>query len=233
MAVYNLLNGEDPVLLRECSPVARFDETVGQLLTDLADTMRHHCGIGLAAPQIGVSLQACVVDIGEGVIELVNPRIVGMEGRQTRGESCLSFPGVALELARPETVIVEAKDRYANDIRLEATGALARALCHEIDHLNGILFCDHLSEMELLRQCFLQADGGSFMLETGNPQKRDMKLAADMIADAAWKLELALELLQDHSGHLAGGDERDLDRLSMIAKRVKKTADEWERKLQV
>lgn len=108
----------------------------------MKDTMYEANGIGLAAPQVGVLKRAVVIDIGEGAIELVNPEIEQVEGNAVDVEGCLSVPNVWGEVERPQKVIVKAQDRFGNEFRLEAEGLLARAVCHEIDHLDGILFVD-------------------------------------------------------------------------------------------
>lgn len=222
MTVRTIITGEQPVLRTQCQEINEFSESVAQLLTDLADTQRHHRGVGLAAPQIGVSLQAAVVDIGEGVIELINPRVTHTEGSQNCVESCLSFPSTVLQLTRPQKVTVEAQNRQGETFQLEAEGTLSRVLCHEIDHLNGILFFDHLSEEDFFTQMFNQV-AGSTEPATANStgplteeekQQQDMRMATDMMADAAWKLELAAELMQEYPKYAKGSAIKKLRKLT-------------------
>ena len=111
----------------------------------MAETMYHADGIGLAAPQVGVLKRIIVIDIGDGLIELINPTIIFEEGEQFEAEGCLSVPGLAGRVKRPSHVIVEGLDRHGEEVEIEGFGLLARALCHEIDHLDGILFIDKAS----------------------------------------------------------------------------------------
>ena len=112
------------------------------LLDDMIDTMKEANGVGLAAPQVGILRRVVVIDVGDGIIELINPEIIHSEGEQIETEGCLSVPGKMAEVKRPSKVIVEAQNRKGEIIRIEGEDVLARALCHEIDHLNGILFVD-------------------------------------------------------------------------------------------
>ncbi|WPX09751.1 peptide deformylase [Anaerocellum danielii] len=142
MALRKIRTYEDEVLRKKSKVVEKFDQRLCQLLDDMKDTMYEANGIGLAAPQVGVLKRAVVIDIGEGTIELVNPQIEHSEGSAVDVEGCLSVPNVWGEVERPQKVIVKAQDRFGNEFRLEADGLLARAVCHEIDHLDGILFVD-------------------------------------------------------------------------------------------
>ena len=117
------------------------------LLDDMHDTMYNADGVGLAAPQVGILRCALVIDIGEGLIELVNPKIIMKSGEQHEQEGCLSCPGEYGITVRPKYVKVKGQDRFGNDVTYEGSDLLARALCHEIGHLNGVLFKAHVTEM--------------------------------------------------------------------------------------
>lgn len=234
MAVRTVITGEDPVLRTACSTISTFDESVERLLTDLQDTMRHHHGVGLSAPQIGESLRALVADIGEGVVALLNPTIVSASGSQTSVESCLSFPRVTLELTRPDIIHVQAQDRYGREIHLQARGLLARVLCHEIDHLDGVLFFDHLSDEEFYLQFFRQVAGSSptkkgtaAAASAGHEQSQDMQLVFDMLADAVWKIELSLDLLRQHSD-LMNMQTEHFTELANLANQLGHVSKRWE-----
>ena len=136
----------DPVLRRRARRVDRFDRRLKMLLEDMADTMYEADGVGLAAPQVGVSRRCVVIDIGEGLIELVNPELVESEGEVVDAEGCLSIPGRRCTVARPERVRVRGQDRRGKPVEIEGEGLLARALCHEMDHLEGILYIDKMIE---------------------------------------------------------------------------------------
>lgn len=137
-----MIYGKDDVLRKESKPVEKIDERILQLLDDMAETMRHADGVGIAAPQVGILRRVVVIDVGEGLIELINPEILETSGQQQGTEGCLSIPGVRGEVIRPEKVRVKALNRKGEPIEITGTGLLARALCHEIDHLDGILFID-------------------------------------------------------------------------------------------
>ena len=148
MAIRNILvvETDDAALRRHARKVEKFDDRLGALLTDMAETMRAGDGAGLAAPQVGVLKRCCVVDVGEGLIELVNPEIVSSEGEVTVIEGCLSVPERAGRVVRPEKVKVKAQDRRGEPFEIEGEGMLAVCLCHEIDHLDGILYTDKMIE---------------------------------------------------------------------------------------
>jgi peptide deformylase len=138
-----------PGLHQPAAPVTAFDSSLSTLIDDMIDTMYAAPGIGLAAPQIGVPLRVCVIDLTSGkrggeVITLVNPEFVSQEGLQLEEEGCLSVPGFNATVARPERVVVRGLDRNGAERTVEGTGLLARALQHEIDHLDGRLFLDRL-----------------------------------------------------------------------------------------
>lgn len=160
MAVREILLYPHPVLRRPTREVESFDDELRRLVDDLAETMYEAPGVGLAAPQVGVELRVAVVDVAPGAPEsrlhvLVNPRIVASEGRQSAEEGCLSIPGFAERIDRPERVRVAGADVEGRPLELEAEGFLARAFCHEIDHLDGVLFFERLTglrrEMALRR----------------------------------------------------------------------------------
>lgn len=132
----------DEVLRQKCAEVKKFDSDLGRLMDDLRQTVRAENGAGLAAPQIGVPLRAVVVDVEEGVFEMVNPVILSKKGEQTGAEGCLSVKGKQGIVTRPEKVKVVYRDRYGRKHKLTAEGFCARAVCHELDHLDGILYID-------------------------------------------------------------------------------------------
>ena len=144
MALRQVRYKEDDVLYKECKEVKKFDEKLGILLDDMYDTMKKANGVGLAAPQVGILKRAVVIDIGEGRIELINPQIIDESGSQTGTEGCLSFPNVWGEVERPNYVKVKAFDRYGKEFELEGEELLARAICHECDHLDGVVFTSHV-----------------------------------------------------------------------------------------
>lgn len=146
MAIRNVLKMGDPTLNKKSKKVVDFNERIHTLLDDMADTMYVEDGVGLAAPQVGVLRRAIVVDIGDGLIELLNPEIVEAEGEQTDTEGCLSVEDYVGDVTRPNYIKVKAQDRYGKDVEIEAEGFLARAFCHEIDHLDGILFVEKVEK---------------------------------------------------------------------------------------
>lgn len=140
MAIRNLRIKGDPILGKVCKKVTAFDEKLSILLDDMYETMKKHDGVGLAAPQVGILKRAVVIDIGTGKIELVNPEIVSEEGEQTGQEGCLSVPEEWYDVTRPNKVTVRAQDRQGRWFEIDGEELLARAMCHELDHLDGILF---------------------------------------------------------------------------------------------
>jgi peptide deformylase len=142
LAIKKIINYPAEILEQPCRAVRKFDRKLGRLLDDMYDTMIEHDGVGLAAPQIGIDERIAIVDIDDesGTIEMINPRIVEASGEQTGPEGCLSFPGLYGEVTRPNYVKIEAFNRKGRKYTLEAEEFLARALQHEIDHLDGILF---------------------------------------------------------------------------------------------
>jgi peptide deformylase len=147
MAVYKIVVIGDPVLREKAQPVPEVTRNIQKLLDNLAETMYAARGVGLAAPQIGVSKRVIVVDVGEGLWELVNPEIVSRKGEDVDVEGCLSIPGVAGKVRRASRVVVRGWDRNGKEIEIKASGLGARALQHEIDHLDGILFIDKAIEI--------------------------------------------------------------------------------------
>ena len=132
----------DPVLREKCKPVTRFDEELWKLLDDMKDTLKDAEGAGIAAPQVGVPIRAVQVDVAEGFFELINPVLVSQKGEQTGPEGCLSVRGKAGTVTRPEKVKVVFSDRNGNRFSMTARGFCARAVCHELDHLDGVLYTD-------------------------------------------------------------------------------------------
>jgi peptide deformylase len=142
LAVFKILEIGDPLLREKARPVEKITPQVHRLLNNMAETMYHARGVGLAAPQIGVSKRAIVVDVGEGLIELLNPEITAASGAVNGLEGCLSIPGLEGEVVRAAQVTVKGLNRHGTEVTLDAEGWLARVLQHEIDHLDGILFVD-------------------------------------------------------------------------------------------
>ena len=143
MALRNIVKDGDAILTKRCRPVEKFDRKLHTLLDDMAETMYKNDGIGLAAPQVGRSIRAVVIDIREGkLLELINPEITSKEGSALDSEGCLSVPGIYGDVERSSKVTVNYTTRYGKRRKLEADGLLARCIQHELDHLNGILFID-------------------------------------------------------------------------------------------
>ena len=147
MAIRKIVELGDEKLRKHAKPVEKFDLRLRILLKDMADTMYKASGVGLAAPQVGILRRAVVVDVGNEesrLFELVNPEIIAFEGEQEGPEGCLSIPGRSGIVKRPNKVTVRAQDSRGNPIEITAEGFLARAFCHEIDHLDGILYIDKM-----------------------------------------------------------------------------------------
>ena len=144
MAIRQIRVQGDDVLTKVCRPVKEITPRIATLIEDMIDTMYEYDGVGLAAPQVGILKRMVVIDIGEGMIELINPVIVETSGSQTGYEACLSVPGVKGIVTRPNYVKVEALNRKGEKFTVDGTELLARAFCHEIDHLDGILYIDHV-----------------------------------------------------------------------------------------
>ena len=146
MALRYILKEGDERLRKKSRPVTDFNERLWTLLDDMYETMKDG-GVGIAAPQVGVLRRAVVIDVGEGKHELVNPVIVEQSGDQCGGEGCLSIPGQYGLVHRPAQLRLKAQDRYGKPFELEAEGYFAVAVCHEVDHLDGILFIDKAERM--------------------------------------------------------------------------------------
>ena len=145
MAIRRITNYKtDDVLRKKSQYVDELNVKIVKLLDDMAETMYLAKGIGLAAPQVGILIRAIVVDPGDGLLKLINPEIVEQEGEQQGIEGCLSIPEIVGEVVRPNRVKVKAINENKKNVELEGVGLLARALCHEIDHLDGVLFIDKI-----------------------------------------------------------------------------------------
>lgn len=140
MALRNIVKKGDPVLEKKCRVVEKFDDRLTVLIDDMIETLHDSGGVGLAAPQVGILKRVVVIDIGEGVIELVNPQIIKQSGEQKEIEGCLSCPDEWGITKRPMNVTVKAQDRNGKEFTVSGSGLLAKAFCHELDHLDGILF---------------------------------------------------------------------------------------------
>lgn len=142
MALRQIVKIGEPVLRKKSKVVKDINDRLIDLLDDMADTMYEADGVGLAAPQVGILKRVVVVDIGDGLIELINPEIIEAEGEYLDNEGCLSVPGESGDVLRPYRVKVRALNRFGETIEIEGEELLARAFCHEIDHLDGILYVD-------------------------------------------------------------------------------------------
>ena len=150
MAIRKIHEVGDPCLTKVCRPVTEFNDRLHELLDDMADTLEEAGGVGLAAPQVGILRRVCIVEDEQGeIIELINPEIIKTEGEQTGLEGCLSVPGKTGIVTRPVRVRVRALDAEMEPFELEAEGLLARAVCHELAHLDGQLYVE-LVEGELM-----------------------------------------------------------------------------------
>lgn len=144
MAIRKIRYDDDPLLRKVSREVAEINDRMNILIEDMVETMYHNEGVGLAAPQVGVLRRVVVIDIGDGPIKLINPKLIDKEGESIDIEGCLSVPNRAGTVKRPEKVTVKYLDEQGQENTLEGTGLLAKAFCHEIDHLNGILFTDKM-----------------------------------------------------------------------------------------
>lgn len=142
MALRQIRIQGDAVLEKKCREITEMTPRIKELIEDMLDTMYDACGVGLAGPQVGVLKRVCVIDVGEGPIVLINPVIVSTDGEQTGDEGCLSLPGKAGQVTRPNHVVVRALDENMEERELEGEGLLARAFCHEIDHLDGHMYTE-------------------------------------------------------------------------------------------
>lgn len=148
MGRYKVVENGDPVLRKIAAPVKEVNDNIKRLMANMAETMYYSHGVGLAAPQVGISKRVIVVDIGEGLFKLANPEIIASEGTQDGPEGCLSVPQVYGNVKRHYKIKVSALNENGEQIEIDAEGYLARALQHEIDHLNGILFIDKATDLE-------------------------------------------------------------------------------------
>ena len=142
MALRQIVKIGEPVLRKKSKVVKEINDRIIELLDDMADTMYEADGVGLAAPQVGILKRVVVIDIGDGLIELINPEIIETEGEYLDNEGCLSVPGECGHVLRPYRVKVRAQNRFGETVEIEGEELLARAFCHEIDHLDGILYID-------------------------------------------------------------------------------------------
>jgi peptide deformylase len=150
MVIRRILTAEEPILRERAKKVSSFDASLHRLLDDMLETMRDAPGVGLAANQIGVGLQVAVIEVEDKVTELINPQIVRASGEMIDWEGCLSIPGFVAEVKRSAKVTVKARDRFGKEFRVKGEELFARALQHEIDHLNGVLYIDYLESLEEL-----------------------------------------------------------------------------------
>ena len=162
MALRTIRTEGDPVLRKKSRPITEMTQKLRNLIVDMMDTMYDSMGVGLAAPQVGILKRIVVIDVGEGPIVLINPEILETSGEQTGEEGCLSVPGMSGQVTRPDYVKVKALDINMEEVEYEGTELLARAFCHEIEHLDGHLYVEHidhfLSDEELRK--YLEAEEG-------------------------------------------------------------------------
>lgn len=154
MGLRNILTDKDPALHKVCKPVTSFDGKLHKLLDDMAETLEEANGVGLAAPQVGILRRVVIVDVGDEIVELVNPTLVETDGEQIGAEGCLSVPGKYGLVKRPYYAKVKAQDRYGEWFEAEGEEIIARCFCHELDHLDGIVYTEvmerFLTEEELM-----------------------------------------------------------------------------------
>lgn len=157
MGIRKILTDKDPALHKVCKPVEVFDRKLHKLLDDMADTLEEAQGVGLAAPQVGILRRVVIVDTGDGLLELINPTMVETSGEQVGAEGCLSVPGKYGLVKRPYYAKVRAQDRNGDWFEAEAEELIARCFCHELDHLDGVVYTqvmDHfLTDEELEELC--------------------------------------------------------------------------------
>lgn len=144
MAIRQIRLAGDPVLNKVCKEVKKMTPMLEVLIGDMLDTMYEANGVGLAAPQVGVLKRIAVVDAGEGPVIMINPQILEQDGEQTGDEGCLSLPGKAGQVTRPNHVIIRALNEHMEEYEMEAEELLARAFCHEIEHLDGHMYMEHV-----------------------------------------------------------------------------------------
>jgi len=142
MGLRKILTTKDPALHKVCKPMVNFDDRLFRLLADMKDTLIDSGGVGLAAPQVGILRRVVLVDTGEEILELINPSLVAVDGEQTGAEGCLSVPGKYGIVTRPYWAKVRAQDRNGNWFEVEGEELIARCFCHELDHLDGIVYTE-------------------------------------------------------------------------------------------
>ena len=154
MGLRKILTDKDPALHKVCKPVTSFDAKLHRLLDDMGETMRDANGVGLAAPQVGILRRVVTVDLGDEILELVNPSLVETDGEQVGAEGCLSVPGKYGLVKRPYYAKVKAQDRFGDWFEVEGEELIGRCFCHELDHLDGIVYTEvmerYLTEEELM-----------------------------------------------------------------------------------
>ena len=154
MGLRKILTDKDPALHKVCKPVTAFDAKLHKLLDDMGETMQDANGVGLAAPQVGILRRVVTVDLGDEILELVNPSLLETDGEQVGGEGCLSVPGKYGLVKRPFYAKVKAQDRFGEWFEVEGEELIARCFCHELDHLDGIVYTEvmdrYLTEDELM-----------------------------------------------------------------------------------
>ncbi len=147
MALRKVRIDGDDILRKECKPIEKMTPRIATLIDDMYDTMYETNGVGLAAPQVGILKRLVVIDVGDDdVYTLINPEIIETSGTQEGDEGCLSLPGLVGTVVRPERVVCKALNENMEEIIVEGEGLLARAICHELDHLDGILYKDHVTD---------------------------------------------------------------------------------------
>lgn len=146
MAIRQILTVGEDILTKKCREVTEINDRILSILDDMADTLYDSGGVGLAAPQVGILRRIVVIDIGDGLIELINPEIISAKGSQTDNEGCLSYPGKYGLVTRPNVVTIRAMDRNGETFEMTGEGLLARAFCHEIDHLDGKMFMNLVTQ---------------------------------------------------------------------------------------
>ncbi len=152
MALRNVVKSDDPIIRKKSRAVEKFDERLHVLLDDMRQTMYAANGVGLAAVQVGVLKRVVVIDCGDGYLELINPEIISAEGEQFEEEGCLSLPGEVGVTSRPMTVKVKAQDRNGKWCIYKGSELKARCFCHELDHLDGVIFTDRVIKTDLAKE---------------------------------------------------------------------------------
>lgn len=154
MGLRKILTDKEPALHKVCKPVVGFDKKLHKLLDDMAETLAEANGVGLAAPQVGILRRVVIVDVGDEIVELINPTMLETDGEQTGAEGCLSVPGRYGLVKRPYYAKVRAQDRFGDWFEIEGEELIARCFCHELDHLDGIVYTEvmerFLTEEELM-----------------------------------------------------------------------------------